>query len=571
MRWVVVVLLVLGVLFAKASFANCPVCDNTCGNWSCITNCSSEAGDFTFDTYRCAVDSNGNGQIDSCFELPACQQVGGRHVCPADLGDSLCTSADWRGPTLYDTDPNNFNAPIWAVYQTTSSINFDQYQNLLSQYALDCFPVPQSTQDGLYEFVSRNFAFPTWACGGALYRDGWFSYSDCSYISYDGSRWEVKDNACSDPNKVWQKIGSVSKCYATSWKHTIRFQDGTVVELTWNVPLPQDSFNQTQEFRAKGRTFVVNLKCVNSTTVVDEASGVQLVLCTAFEERVTPIPADIRFSSYRLLWNLDVNFPCPVSEINLSGRYTSETLTPISTSRLQEQGVVLERFNNISTVALGVDKTGKRCKLCAKSLQGLSGGITKTQEEEEPPPPPPSEDTTACANPRFFSGEARFCRSGGLTILGASCCGISGMFSGVCNNSEKELKKKRQADLCTYVGEFCSKRRKMGLVRMCVERKRSYCCFNSNLARILQECGRPQVGKGWGDARNPNCSGYTIDEFSRVDFTSENCVQAIERWAQQMAGSVADSVIQNIAGQVNTRIQSWINDVKNVKDYGGGR
>jgi hypothetical protein len=558
MRWLLAVLLALGVVFA-----NCPICDNECGNWSCITNCSSDTTNFTFDTYRCAVDSNGNGQVDSCSELPACQQVGGKYVCPADLGDSLCTSADWRGPTLYDTDPNNFNAPIWAVYQTTSSLSFDQYQSLLSQHALDCLPVPQSTQDRLYEFVSQNFAFPTWVCGGVLYRDGWFSHSSCSYISYDGSVWKVKDNACSDPNKVWQRIGS--KCYATSWRHTIRLGNSTV-ELTWNVPLPQDNFDQTQQFSVGGQTYKVNLKCANSITVSDEVSGAQLVLCTSFSESVYDSQNSLL---YQLSWDIDSTWSCPVSQLSQSGSQTSETLTPISTS--QFQGAVLERPNNISTVGVGVDKTGKRCKLCAGSIQGLSGGIVKNQEEqeEETPPPPPSEDTTACANPRFFSGEARFCRSGGLTILGASCCGISGMFSSVCKQSEKELRKKRQAGLCTYVGEFCSKRWKLGFAKICVERSRSFCCFNSKLARILQECGRPQIGKGWGDARNPNCSGYTIDEFSRVDFTSEGCVQAIEMWAQQVAGSVGDSVVGNIASQVNDRVQWWINSVKNTKDYGG--
>jgi len=561
MRWLWAVLLVLGVFFV--SFANCPICDNTCGNWSCITNCSSEATDFTFDTYRCSVDSNGNGQIDSCSELPACQQVNGRYVCPADLGDSLCTSADWRGPTLYDTDPNNFDAPVWAVYRGNSSIDFAQYQNLLSQYALDCFPVPQSTQDRFYEFASTNFTFPTWVCGGVLYRDGWFSYSDCSYIAYDGSRWKVMNNTCSDPNKVWQKIGT--KCYATSWKHTIRFQDGSVVELTWNIPLPQNNFDQTQQFSVGGKTYKVNLKCANSITVMDEASGAQLVLCNSFSESVYNSQNSLL---YQLSWDIDSNWSCPVSTLTQSSSQTSETLTPTSTS--QFQGVVLERPNNISTVGMGVDKTGKRCKLCANSTQGLSGGIAKIQKEQEhSPPPPSSEDTTACANPRFFSGEARFCRSGGLTILGASCCGISGMFSSMCNSGEKELKKKRQADLCTYVGEFCSKRWKIGFIKICVEKKRSYCCFNSRLARILQECGRPQIGKGWGAAQSPNCSGYTIDEFSRVDFTSESCVQAIEMWANQMAQGVGERVVQNIASQVNDRVQWWINSMKNTKDYGG--
>jgi conjugal transfer mating pair stabilization protein TraN len=364
---------------------------------------------------------------------------------------------------------------------------------------------------------------------------------------------------------VWQKIGP--KCYATSWRHTIRFQDGTAAELTWNVSLPQNNFDQTQQFSVGGKTYRVNLRCVNSTAVVDEVSGAQLVLCTSFSQSVYDSQNSLL---YQLSWNIDSDWSCPVSQLSQSSSITSEILTPTSTS--QFQGVVLERPNSISTVGVGVDKTGKRCKICATSLQGLSGGIVKREEEEFEEPsasPPPGPEDPSCMNPRFFSGSARFCRSGGITILGASCCGISGMFKNVCRRSERELRKMRQAGLCTYVGEFCSKSRRIGPARICVERSRSFCCFNSKLARILQECGRPQIGKGWGNPRNPNCSGYTVDEFSRIDFTSPACVQAIEMWAQQMAGRAGDSIVGNIASQVNDRVQWWLNSVKNTRDYGG--
>jgi hypothetical protein len=565
-RYLLAVLLVL--IFANVSFAECPVCDSSCGDWSCITNCSPNATNLTFDTYRCVVDSNGNGQIDSCSELQVCRLVNGRYMCPADLGDSLCTSADWRGPTLYDTDPNNFDAAVWGLYRTTASISFHQYQNLLSRHALDCLPVPWSAHDRLYAFVSGNIGFPIWVCGGVLHRDGWFSFSDCSYVSYDGSVWRVKNNACSDPNKVWQKMEN--RCYATSWYHTIYFQDGSTAGLFWNIPLPQNNFNQTQWFSAGGRTYSVNLRCTNSTVVRDEATGAQLVLCTSFLESVYDSRNTLL---YQISWNLDVNWFCPVASLSRSSPQTYETLTPISTSQFQR--VVLERPNIVSTVGVGVDRTGQRCRLCSTNMQGLSGGIAKTRDEtvspQYPPPPPPGPENPTCANPRFFSGQARFCRSGGLTILGASCCGISGIFKDVCNRRERELRKMRQADLCTYVGEFCSRRWRIGFIRICVERKRAYCCFNSQFARLLQECGRPQIGKGWGAPRNPDCSGYTIDEFARVDFTSESCVRAIEMWANQVAGSVGNSVVSNIASQVNERVQWWINSVKNTKDYGGER
>jgi conjugal transfer mating pair stabilization protein TraN len=55
----------------------------------------------------------------------------------------------------------------------------------------------------------------------------------------------------------------------------------------------------------------------------------------------------------------------------------------------------------------------------------------------------------------------------------------------------------------------------------CVQRNQSYCCFNSKLARILQEQGRAQIPSigGFGSAQSPNCRGFTTHEFQSLDFT----------------------------------------------------
>ena len=82
-----------------------------------------------------------------------------------------------------------------------------------------------------------------------------------------------------------------------------------------------------------------------------------------------------------------------------------------------------------------------------------------------------------------------------------------------CEPKEQTLMLKKGQKLCHYVGTYCSKK-----VVTCVERKESYCCYNSPLARILQEQGRPQLGKGWGSAQNPQCEGFTHDELERLDF-----------------------------------------------------
>jgi len=560
MMWVVYVLVIWAAFLTRLSFAEpCSACDPTCGNWSCITNCSESTTNPTFNTYRCAVDSNSNGQIDDCSELPACQYINGKYVCPTDLGDSLCTSSDWRGPTPYDLSPGNFDTDTWGVYITSAYVGYYQYQNLLSWYSLSC--APTSSQDSLYYFISQNYGLPVWVCGGALYGDGWFSFDTCSYTSFDGSLWKVKNNACWDPNKIWQKLGP--KCYVTSWNHTFYVYKSNTwysTTLTWYVYTPQNTFNQTQYVYLAGDSYSINLRCVSSTTVRDELSGNYLTLCTQFTQRVYNSSGSLLYS---LNWYVDTSWPCySYSRSQQSGNFY-DTMSAWPSSQFYV--VVFERQNNVSLRGVGVDRQGTRCRICSTSMTGLGGGTLNNQWTENPSPPINTDPR--CTTPRFFSGENRTCRSGGITVLGASCCGISGIFSGICSRSERELKKKRQAGLCTEVGSFCSKR--IRIPKICLERRRSFCCFNSSFARTLQECGRPQIGKSWGDPRNPNCSGYTIDEFASVDFTDERCSQAIESWAQGIAQSVGDSTVQNIAGSVNSRVQSWINNVKNTKDYGG--
>ncbi len=83
-----------------------------------------------------------------------------------------------------------------------------------------------------------------------------------------------------------------------------------------------------------------------------------------------------------------------------------------------------------------------------------------------------------------------------------------------CEPSEQALMLKKGQNLCHYVGTYCSKGEKFG----CFERSESYCCFNSRLARIIQEEGRKQTGKSWGSAKNPDCSGFTLEEFETLDF-----------------------------------------------------
>jgi hypothetical protein len=83
-----------------------------------------------------------------------------------------------------------------------------------------------------------------------------------------------------------------------------------------------------------------------------------------------------------------------------------------------------------------------------------------------------------------------------------------------CEEEDFILGAKRGVGLCHKVGSWCEDKALGG----CYEKREGWCCFPSKLARIIQEQGRTQIGKPWGDPEEPDCSGFTEEEFQRIDF-----------------------------------------------------
>jgi hypothetical protein len=91
-----------------------------------------------------------------------------------------------------------------------------------------------------------------------------------------------------------------------------------------------------------------------------------------------------------------------------------------------------------------------------------------------------------------------------------------------CEADEIKTQLKLGANLCHNVGAFCSLTMGgafTGGLKTCITTQQNFCCFNSRLAKIVQEQGRPQIGKAWGDPHNPDCSGYSIAELQTLDFS----------------------------------------------------
>lgn len=120
-------------------------------------------------------------------------------------------------------------------------------------------------------------------------------------------------------------------------------------------------------------------------------------------------------------------------------------------------------------------------------------------------------------NIRVFTGKPQSCRK---AMAGFNNCCQSGGWGGDvglahCSDEEKALGKAREKGITIQVGTYCSNK----VLGVCLQKKTSYCVFDSKLAKIAQEQGRGgQLGIGFGGASSPDCRGMTVEELSRLRF-----------------------------------------------------
>ncbi len=113
---------------------------------------------------------------------------------------------------------------------------------------------------------------------------------------------------------------------------------------------------------------------------------------------------------------------------------------------------------------------------------------------------------------RTFSGTGDSCHSWPL-----NCCTTKPVIPAICPDDEKDLADRRDRGLCHEVESgWCSQR----VLAVCVQKKNTYCCFKGKLSRIVNEQGRPQIAKGWGTGKNPDCTGFLVTELQMLDFAA---------------------------------------------------
>lgn len=123
-----------------------------------------------------------------------------------------------------------------------------------------------------------------------------------------------------------------------------------------------------------------------------------------------------------------------------------------------------------------------------------------------------SEDTV-----KIFTGTAAFCDKKPIGL--SDCCADKGWGNDIgltqCSEQEIGLGEAKEKGLTIYIGEYCAEE----VLGVCIRKKKSYCQFDSKMARIIQEQGKVQLGMNFGDKKRPNCVGITPEQMQKLDFS----------------------------------------------------
>lgn len=110
-----------------------------------------------------------------------------------------------------------------------------------------------------------------------------------------------------------------------------------------------------------------------------------------------------------------------------------------------------------------------------------------------------------------------------------------------CEQSDLEAAMMNDSGYCHYVGEYCKK--EWPLIG-CVQKAKSFCCFNSKLARIIHQQGRPQLTtfNAWGPPESPDCRGFKPEEFQSLDFSRIDLAEYYDDLVHKTQKEMADTM-----------------------------
>lgn len=123
-----------------------------------------------------------------------------------------------------------------------------------------------------------------------------------------------------------------------------------------------------------------------------------------------------------------------------------------------------------------------------------------------------------------------------------------------CDQIETETAIANSSGRCVELGEMCKEK----WFGKCVQNQKSFCCFNSQLAKIINEQGRLQLkafqnlpNRGFGNVENPQCRGFTPEEFQALDFSNIDLTEYYEELIHKSQAEMESTMEQMTAEHFN--------------------
>lgn len=234
-------------------------------------------------------------------------------------------------------------------------------------------------------------------------------------------------------------------------------------------------------------------------------------------------------------WKYETTYQCQTTN-------TCESLSNCTDIKkacsLMQQGVCIEETVTKSCQEKTCQTNTLQCGETSFCLDGDCYNSTPTQSDDFQASASALAALSAAAEdlgepPTMFKGNPMKCEKKAAGFN--DCCKDSGWGQSLgmsCSPEEEALGEAKEGKLTLYIGQYCASK----VLGVCTRKKRSYCVYDSKLARIIQEQGaKNQLGLSNGSAKHPTCHPITPEQLQQINFEYLNFSDFYEDMNSNMA------------------------------------
>ena len=131
---------------------------------------------------------------------------------------------------------------------------------------------------------------------------------------------------------------------------------------------------------------------------------------------------------------------------------------------------------------------------------------------------------------------------------------------GQCSRDETLLAMHRGQSLSVYVDEVCSE--SISLTNTCIAYTDDYCSFNGVLGKIINQQGKNQLGTEFA-----SCTGLSIEQIAKIDFTKIDFSEFTGLLSQQVKNNIPQNINGNYLTIESNRKQGSIQRITDGTGY----